>query len=321
MAIFNQLDPEIAPIIAAWPNQTFANYSDLLKARAEYHEIFLKFVAAPPDPRVAVADVVTTSRGEHPPVRLRIFRPRSATGVLPAIFWTQGGGYIMTSPDLDDAVCQDLAVNHGCIVASVEWRRAPEHPFPAASEDCYTGLSWVVAQAANLDIDPRRIVIAGSSSGGGSTASLALLVRDRAEFGIAHQMLIYPMLDDRNDTPSAHLVTDGNVWNRVKNEFAWRAFLGETYGTDEVSPYAVPSRMQNLEGSIPASILTSELDLFRDENILYAMRLMAAGVQTELYVYPRAPHGFDRLAPKAAVSQQFFADQNAILRRVFGTKL
>jgi acetyl esterase/lipase len=320
MSIFNLIDPEIRPVIAAWPKQTIANYADLLKARAEYHEVFLKVVAAPADPRVAVHDVVTPPRGEQPPVRLRIFRPKDATGILPAVYWTQGGGYIMTSPDLDDAVCQDLALNHRCLVASVEWRRAPEHPYPAASEDCYTGLSWLVRQAAELNVDLRRLVIAGSSSGGGSTASLALLVRDRDEFSVAHQMLIYPMLDDRNDTPSAHLVTDENVWNRAKNEFAWRAFLGETYGTDKISPYAVPSRMQDLKGSISASIWTSELDLFRDENILYAMRLFAAGVPTELYVYPRAPHGFDRLAPKAAVSQQFLADQNAVLSRVFNAK-
>jgi acetyl esterase/lipase len=320
MAIFNQIDPEIAPVIAAWPIQVLSNYADLQKARAEYHEIFLKLLVAPRDPRVAIYDVLTPPRGEFPPVKLRIFRPKDVAGTLPALFWTQGGGYIMTSPDLDDALCQDLALTHGCLVASVEWRRAPEHPFPAASEDCYTGLSWLVGKAGDLDIDTRRIVIAGSSSGGGSTASLALLVRDRAEFSVAHQMLIYPMLDDRNNTPSAHLVTDGNVWNRAKNEFAWRLFLGDAYGSDKISPYAVPSRMENLKGSIPTSILTAELDLFRDENILYAMRLMAAGVPTELYVYPRAPHGFDRLAPKAAVSQQFFADQNAILRRVFGAK-
>jgi acetyl esterase/lipase len=320
MPIFDQIDPEIAPVIAAWPSQVLTNFADLQKARAEYHEIFLKLIAAPSDPRVAIRDVFTPPRDEHPPVRLRLFRPKGATGNLPCIYWTQGGGYIMTSPDLDDALCQDLALKHRCLVVSVEWRRAPEHPFPAASEDCYTGLSWVVRQAGELSVDSKRIVIAGSSSGGGSTASLALLVRDRAEFPIAHQMLIYPMLDDRNETPSAHLVTDGNVWNRAKNEFAWRAFLGHSYGTLEVSPYAAPSRMENLKGSIPTSILTAELDLFRDENILYAMRLMEAGVPTELYVYPRAPHGFDRLVPTAAVSQQFFADQDAILARVFGAK-
>jgi acetyl esterase/lipase len=317
MTIMNLIDPEIAPIVAACPTLTVANYSDLLRAREEYHSTIGKMISAAPDPRVSVNDVVTPQRGQHPAVRLRIFRPADVAGMMPAIFWTQGGGYVMTSPDLDDAICQELAINHSCVVISVEWRRAPEHPFPAASEDCYTGLSWLVRQAADLGIDAQRVVIAGSSSGGGSTASLALLVRDRREFGIAHQMLIYPMLDDRNDTPSAHLVTDARVWNRTKNEFAWRAFLGDTYGTDNISPYAVPSRMESLKGSIPASILTAELDLFRDENILYAMRLMADGVPTELYVYPRVPHGFDRLAPKAAVSQQFFGDQNAILRRIF----
>jgi acetyl esterase/lipase len=220
---------------------------------------------------------------------------------------------------MDDEWCQGLVLNHGCVVVSTDWRRAPERPFPAASEDCYTGLSWLVSSAADLNVDAGRIVIAGQSSGGGSTASLALLVRDRGEFRVAHQMLIYPMLDDRNDTLSSHLVTDREFWSRDDNIFAWRAYLGDAYGTDQVSPYAAPSRMQDLSNSIPTSILTGELDLFRDENILYAMRLMAVGVRTELYVYPLAPHGFDRLLPSSAIARQFMADRDAVLRRAFKT--
>jgi acetyl esterase/lipase len=315
MAIMDLIDPEIAPIVAACPP---LDISDLGKARREYHAM-MEMLSSPRDSRVAADDAITPPRGEHPPVTLRVFRPAEQTApLLPAILWIQGGGYIMTSPHMDDAWCQDLVVTHGCVVVSVDWRRAPEHQFPAASEDCYTSLAWMLGQAAMLGIDPQRVVIAGGSSGGGSAASLALLVRDRAELQAAHQMLIYPMLDDGNDTPSAHLVTDANVWNRTKNEIAWRAFLGSDYGTDRVSPYAAPIRMRDLSGSIPASILTGELDLFRDENITYAMRLMAAGVPTELHVYPRAPHGFDRLAPQAAVSARFKADCNSILRRVFG---
>jgi acetyl esterase/lipase len=311
------IDPEIAPVVAACPP---LDISDLPKARLEYHamvEEMIRTLAPPPDRRVAVSDVITPSRGEHPPVRLRVFRPAESTAPLPGLLWIAGGGYVMTSPDMDDAWCQELVVTHHCVVASVDWRRAPEHPFPAASEDCYTALAWMIRQAADSGVDPGRIVVAGHSSGGGSAASLALLVRDRAEFEVAHQMLIYPMLDDRNDTPSAQLVTDPQVWNRTKNAIAWRAYLGDSYGTDRVSPYAAPARMQDLSGSIPASILTGELDLFRDEDILFGMRLMAAGVPTELHVYPGTPHGFDRLAPKAKVSQRFFADRDAILRCVF----
>jgi acetyl esterase/lipase len=224
----------------------------------------------------------------------------------------------MPAVDLDDAWCSSIAAGHGCVVASVEWRRAPEHPFPAAIEDCYAGLSWLTENAAELGVDPMTIAVAGESSGGGAAAGLALLVRDRAEFEIAHQMLIYPMLDDSNSTPSSHAVTDPQLWNRTNNEIAWRAYLGPAYGTEGVSPYAAPARMADLSRVAPATMLTNELDLFVDEDITYAQRLIQAGVSTELHVYPGAPHGFHRLAPLAATSRRFIADRDAVLRRVFG---
>lgn len=317
MAIADRLDSELAPLVAQFP---VFDLSDLATARKDYLAAMAMMVADR-DPDVAVTDIVCPPRAEHPSVRLREFRPKQPRAAqLPAVLWIQGGGYVMLSPDLDDSWCQELALAHGCAVYSVDWRRSPEHPFPSASEDCYTGLSYIAQHAKELNLDPDRIVIAGASSGGGSAASLALLVRDRREIAVAHQMLIYPMLDDRNDTPSAHQVTDRNVWNRTRNAIAWKAYLGEAYGTDQVSPYAAPSRMEDLSGSIPASILTGELDLFRDENILFAMRLMAAEVTTQLYVYPGAPHGFERIAPAAAISRQFFADRDAILSRVFATQ-
>lgn len=314
MAISARLDPELAPIVAQFP---VFDLSDLTTARENYLAA-MAMMAADRDPNVAVQDITCPATAGQPAVRLREFRPlHPRTDRLPAILWIQGGGYVMPSPDFDDAWCQELALTHDCAVYSVEWRRAPEHPFPAASEDCYSGLAYIARNAQDLDLDPERIVIAGASSGGGSAASLALLVRERGEIAVAHQMLIYPMLDDRNDTPSAHQVTDANVWNRTRNAIAWKAYLGESYGTDRVSPFAAPSRMENLAESIPASILTGELDLFRDENILFAMRLMAAEVTTQLHVYPGAPHGFERIAPAAAISRQFFADRDAILRRIF----
>ena len=163
---------------------------------------------------------------------------------MPAICWIPGGGYIMHGPMLDDATCHHLVITHDCVVVAVLWRLAPEHPFPAASEDCYGALAWLASDSGGLGIDPSRVVIAGQSSGGGSAASVALLVRERREFAVAHQMPVYPMLDDRNDTPSAHLVTDANAWNQQKNALAWRAYLGErtdgapaTRSYDESSPH------------------------------------------------------------------------------------
>jgi acetyl esterase/lipase len=179
-------------------------------------------------------------------------------------------------------------------------------------------LRHTITSAQEIGIDPSRVVIAGGSSGGGCAASLALRVRDDGEFTVAHQLLVYPMLDDTGTTPSSHQVTDPELWNRDLNELAWSAYLGDAYGTDDVSPYAAPTRVHDLTGSVPASILTAELDLFRDEDITYALRLMAAEVPTELHVYPGAPHGFFSYAPEAGASRRFFNDRNAILKRVFG---
>lgn len=314
MSILDRIDPQIAPTVLAMPDLDLA---DLAQARREYRAME---DAAPVaiDPRVTVRDLTVPARGEHPPVRVRVFAPAERTGEpLPGVCWIHGGGYVFDSAPLDAPICQQMVLAHHCIVVSVAWRLAPEHPFPAATEDCYGALAWMAADAGGLGIDPGRLVVGGQSSGGGSAAGVALLVRDRKEFTIAHQLLVYPMLDDRNDTPSAHLVTDTKVWNRSKNAIAWKAYLGERADDAPVSPYAAPSRMQDLGGSVPATMLTGELDLFRDENIAYAQRLMAAGVPTELHVYPGAPHGFDQICPQATVSQRFAADRDAVLRRVF----
>jgi acetyl esterase/lipase len=317
MPVLNRLDPELLTVVKQVP---VIDLSDIPSARVALHAVFAQINVAAPNAAIARSDHVVTGHGDHPPVKLRLFRPVSATGLLPCLYWIQGGGYVLTAPDLDDQYCEEIANTHQCAVISVDWRRAPEHPFPAASEDCYAGLTWAFNNADELRIDARRMVIGGASSGGGAAAGLALLVRDRKEFSIVHQLLIYPMLDDSNSTPSSKSVTDPELWNRDSNEIAWRAYLGDKYGTDDVSPYAAPARMEDLSGLAPATVLTGELDLFADEDILYAQRLMHAGVPTELHVYPGAHHGFDRHVPAARVSRRLFADRDAALRRSFGNE-
>jgi len=313
--ILSRLDPELAPVVAQVP---VLDLTDLVAARAALALMYAQINTAAPDPAVTRSDHRVPGAAGDPQVQLRVFRPADADGqVLPCLYWTQGGGYVLTAPDMDDQWCEQIAHTHHCAVVSVDWRRAPETPFPGPAEDCYAGLAWVVRHAADQLIDTTRIVIGGHSSGGGSTAGLALLIRDRGEFTIAHQLLIYPMLDDTNSTPSSHLVTDPQVWNRTSNEIGWRGYLGDTYGTDRVSPYAAPTRMADLSGLAPATILTGELDLFVDEDITYAQRLMHAGVPTELHVYPGAHHGFDRHVPTATVSRRLYADRDATLHRVF----
>lgn len=246
-------------------------------------------------------------------VLLRIFRPSGRRGELPCLFWIQGGGFVLSSSDMDDDWCRSIARRHRCIVTSVSWRRAPEYPFPTPLEDCYSALVWLTQHGTCQGVDASRLVVGGNSSGGGMAAGLALLVRDRGELELRHQLLVYPMLDDRNSTNSAYTVTHPRVWNRANNLIAWRHYLGVDAGAPSVSPYAAPARMQDLRGLASASILAGDLDLFADENIEYAQRLMQAMVQTELHVYPGAVHGFDRFAPHASISRRFLSDCDAIL--------
>jgi acetyl esterase/lipase len=250
-----------------------------------------------------------------------VFIPHDVARPAPCLFWIPGGGHTIPPPDFEDDWCAEAAEGQGCIVVAVRWRPAPEHPFPAAIEDCYAALCWTVRSAGELGIDPARLVLGGRSSGGGSAAGIALMVRDRGEPAIAHQLLIYPMLDDRNTTASSHEIVDPAVWSRSDNDIAWRAYLGPAFGTDGVSPYAAPARAEDLSGLAPASILVGELDLFRDECITYAARLSQHGVPTDLHVYAGSPHGLEGLAPQSPVARRFIADRDAILREALAYPL
>jgi acetyl esterase/lipase len=178
------------------------------------------------------------------------------------------------------------------------------------------GLRWAHART-DLGYDPSRIILAGASAGAGAAAALALRVRDEGGIDILHQLLIYPMLDDRNETPSSHRITDPELWNRRCNEFAWKAYLGSAYGSDDVSPYAAPARAKDLAGLPPATIFTGGFDLFADEDIIYAQRLRQAGIEVELHLYPAVHHGFDRHNPEGRMAKRFFADRDAAIVRAF----
>ena len=205
----------------------------------------------------------------------------------------------------------------GGAVVSVDWRRTPEHPFPAPMDDCYAGLAWTHRHAAELNVDPERIAVGGASSGGGSAAGLVLLARDRGEFPVCFQLLIYPMLDDRNVTPASVTLTDRRAWNRASNLIGWRAYVGDAAGTDRVSPYAAPARATDLTGLPPAYLAVGDLDLFIDEDIEYAQRLQQAGVPTELHVYPGGSHAFESYAPASALARRFVRDRDEALVRAF----
>jgi triacylglycerol lipase len=230
-----------------------------------------------------------------------------------------GGGYVFGAPNMLDAAHRDLVHDLGCAVFSVDYRLAPETVFPGAVEDCYAALRWITEHAAELRIDPKRIGVMGESAGGGLAAGFALLVRDRNEFSLAFQHLIFPMLDDRTCVAAdPHPFTGEFIWTPENNLFGWTSLLGTAPGSAGISPYAAAARAENLAG-LPASfIAVGALDLFLEENLEYARRLMRAGVPVELHVYPGAFHGF-QIAVDARVSVAAERDRRAALRRaLFG---
>ena len=253
-----------------------------------------------------------------PDVALIICTPvgATATAAVPALYYTHGGGMITgTARDaLGDLL--DLAEQVGAALVSVEYRLAPETPHPGPVEDCYAGLVWTAEHAGALGIDPDRIVLVGGSAGGGLAAALALLARDRGGPVPAGQLLMCPMLDDRNDSPSVHQMAGGRMWNRSANEVGWTALLGEARGGPDVSPYAAPSRATDLSGLPPAFIDVGSADSFRSEDVEYAERIWLAGGVAELHVWPGGFHGFGGIAPTAALSKAAVAARADWLRRL-----
>ncbi|MFB6846525.1 alpha/beta hydrolase [Streptomyces sp. NPDC056373] len=258
-------------------------------------------------------------RGE-PDISLLICRPAApeTAGPRPVIYHVHGGGMVIGNNRVGVDVPLAWAQVLDAVVVSVEYRLAPEHPHPAPVEDVYAGLLWTADHAAELGADPERIVIGGASAGGGLCAALALLARDRKGPQPIGQVLMCPMLDDRNDTPSAHQMAGLGVWDRTANETGWSALLGSRRGGPDVPAYAAPARAEDLTGLPPAFLDVGSAETFRDEVVDYASRIWQAGGVAELHVWPGGFHGFDGFAPQAAVSQAARGAQVAWLRRLLG---
>jgi acetyl esterase/lipase len=250
-----------------------------------------------------------------PNVRIVSHRPAAPTGPLPSILHIHGGGYVIGEPSVGDIANKAIVRELGCAVYSVDYRLAPETAHPGPVEDCYAALKYVVENAAALGVDAARIGVMGESAGGGLAAGLALLARDRGGPALAFQHLIYPMLDDRTGVSSEpHPHTGEFVWTPESNRYGWGALLGKAPGGADVSPYAAAARAQDLSGLPPAFIAVGALDLFVEEDVEYARRLMRAGVPVELHVYPGAYHGF-QLAGTARVTLAANRDSLESLRR------
>ncbi len=316
MNFVDQLDPELRAVVEKLPTDRPLDLNKIPAARVKMNKMVTALLAGLPAVEgVTSQDHFAPGFQDDPAVRVRVYRPNDQPNKLPALYWIHGGGYVMGDIEQDDRLMKQLVKRIGCVTVSVDYRLAPEHPFPAPVEDCYAGLKWLFRHAGEFGVEPSRIAIGGASGGGGLAAGLALLTRDRGEVQIAFQLLIYPMIDDRNATPASYAITDPRMWNRESNRLGWRAYLGRDGGGTDISPYAAAARATDLTNLPPAYIPVGALDLFVDENIEYAQRLIQAGVPTELHVYPGAFHGFDLFAPSATVSKQFKADRDSALKR------
>ncbi|MFJ2745190.1 alpha/beta hydrolase [Streptomyces sp. NPDC087440] len=274
------------------------------------------------DGRFEVREVRVPGPPGAPEVVLVSARPARLTGPLPLLHYLHGGAMVMGNAwSVLPTVLREWAGPLGLAVHSVEYRLAPGTRYPGALEDCWAGLAWAVAHADALGIDPGRIVLGGKSAGGGLAAGLALLNRDRGGPAPLGQLLLSPMLDDRNDTFSAHQMSGRDVWDRTSNCTAWQAVLGDLYGAADPPPYAAPARATDLSGLPAAYVEVGSAEVFRDEGMAYANAIWRAGGDAELHVWPGACHGFDGLAPGAALTRDARDTRTRWLRRRLAASL
>ncbi|NMH79397.1 alpha/beta hydrolase [Pseudonocardia xinjiangensis] len=252
----------------------------------------------------------------EPDVTLSVLRRHDAPQGAPVVYFMHGGGFLFGDRFSQIELVLDWIERLGVVVVTVEYRLAPENPHPAPIEDCYAGLLWTEQNAREIGGNPDFLVVAGVSGGGGLAAGLALLARDRGGPQLAGQLLMCPMLDDRNNSVSAQQFTGVGMWDQVSNATAWAALLGSEQGTDSVSPYAAPARATDLSGLPGAFVDCGSTETFRDEDVDYATRLWGAGVQAELHVWPGAFHGFDTFLPGAALSVDARRARESWLRRL-----
>jgi acetyl esterase/lipase len=307
------IDPQILAGLSSFAREdaTPPAVGDVATRRANSAELFDQLAeSVPAVPGVERTDHTARSH-DGAEIGVAWFQGAEPNGA--AVVYLHGGGMILPMLPVYDPLSRSLVAATGVSVLLVDYRVAPEFPHPTPVEDCYAGLVWLAEHAAELGVDPARIAVMGDSAGGGLSAGVALLARDRKGPALAQQILVYPMLDDRTVDPDPELPADFLVWNYDDNRTGWGALLGDSAGGSDVSPYAAPARAADLAGLPPTYLDVGDLDIFRDEDIEYARRLMDAGVPTELHVVPGCPHAFEAFAPEAEVSQRILANR---LRRL-----
>jgi acetyl esterase/lipase len=285
---------------------------------------FRAALAAPPPVRAVIAGrpvevsdhVVPGHGGEE--ITVSVLRRSDHEGAgHPAAYLVHGGGMVAGSRWSLAGMLVDWVLEHDVVAATVEYRLAPDFPDPVPLEDCYAGWAWFTGSAAEFGFDPRRVLIGGPSAGGGLSAGVTLLARDRGGPMPSAQLLMWPMLDDRIETVSSQQVDGVGIWDRTSDGTGWTALLGDRRGTDDVSPASAPARETDLSGLPPAYVEAGSVEVFRDEAVAYANRIWAGGGSAELHVWAGGFHGFQNVVPTAAVSRAAVAAREAWVRRQF----
>jgi len=310
-------DPELAAVIPALP---VPDLSDIPALRTLIDERVAAATAARPvdTTGVEVRDLELPGVRDAAPVKVRTYAAHDRPRPSGAILELHGGGYVIGSLAITHDQNLRLARETGVLIVAVDYRLAPEHPYPAALHDCHAALCWLAERAEALAVDRERIAVRGVSAGAGLAAALALLLRDEGGPALCFQFLVTPALDDRQRTESVRRFGDTPLWTTQNARDGWDAYLGAgRAGAGDVPVYAAPARATDLAGLPPAYVSVMEFDPLRDEGIAYAQQLLAAGVQVELHLFPGTFHGSVSIA-KAQVSQRERAEEVAVLRRALG---
>ena len=304
-----ELDEMHQAVLSVLPEKLL-DLTDISVTRAGLDALMSQMPSPELPAEISVEEAQIPGIGTDPDVPIRIYKPESLPPNAPGLVWIHGGGMVLGSAEMDDAGSAAMAEQHQCVVISVDYRLAPENPYPAPLHDCYAALKWFAKNANSLGVSSDRIAIGGASAGGGLAAGTALMARDKGGPNLIFQLLVFPMLDHRNETPSSFGTSDTRVWNREANIIAWEAYLNNI---EPIPSYASPSITDDLSGLPPTYINVGTLDIFVDEDIDYAARLSQAGVPVELHVYPGAFHGSNGFVDESSLSLRWAADQSAAL--------
>jgi acetyl esterase/lipase len=309
-------DPEIATALAPMAQSGFTSpaVGDIAGRRAMWEPIIGAASTAQPIPDGVRTSEYYATAEDGAQIKMRWYVKDGAT-LGSAVLFFHGGGYIFGHIDLFDGPVSRYVSASGVPFLSVEYRRAPEHPFPTPVEDAYAALRWINEHAAELGVDPDRIGVMGDSAGGGMAAALTILARERGGPKITRQILLMPMLDDRTRTPDPQIASNV-LWSYDDSATAWPALLGEQAGGPEVPPTAAPARLEDATGLPPAYIEVGQIDVFRDEDLAYATKLSRAGVPVEFHLHPGAPHEFDSIAFDSDVARRAIADRVRVLKSI-----